>query len=257
MAKLIDIVRFLNSELDIKKYNHKDYCKNGLQYRAKKSGKNNEISKIGFAVDASVSTFELAKKSGCDLLITHHAVYGKVEKYPEISKLKIKWLNSNDLSVYCSHAPLDAHKKYGNCAVILQLLGIVGYRPFGDIKGIVWGQAGRLKSPKDTRTIARELEKKIPTKTNNFLFGKEKVVTIAAVSGSGSNCYQELLKKKMDLLIVGDINYSHAVNAKDLKINIIAARHYNTETLGVKALMPLLRKKFNVKTAFIENDTGI
>ena len=65
MAKLISITRFLNKELKIRSF--QDSSKNGLQVKAKK-----EISKIGFAVDACLSTFEKAKKEKAGLLIVHH-----------------------------------------------------------------------------------------------------------------------------------------------------------------------------------------
>jgi putative NIF3 family GTP cyclohydrolase 1 type 2 len=38
---------------------------------------------------------------------------------------------------------------------------------------------------------------------------------------------------------------------------MIVAGHYATETLGVKALMPVLSKRFKVQTIFIDNPTGI
>jgi dinuclear metal center YbgI/SA1388 family protein len=252
MAKLKDIVKFLDKELNVKKFNSKDYCINGLQHKGSQ-----DVQKIGFAVDSSLAAFELAKKAGCDLLITHHAAFGKDrKKYPEMRKLKKGWLKENRLSVYCAHAPLDAHNKYGNNAVMMQMLGIKSYKDFGEIDGIMWGKVGMLNSGKTVGDIARILNKRIPTKFKVLNYGNAKVKKIAAISGSGSDCYTEGMRKKVDLLIVGDIRYSHSVNIKDLKLNMISGGHYKTETLGVKALMPLLSKKFNVKTQFIASDTG-
>jgi putative NIF3 family GTP cyclohydrolase 1 type 2 len=36
-------------------------------------------------------------------------------------------------------------------------------------------------------------------------------------------------------------------------MNTIAAGHYATETVGVKALMPLVREAFGVETVFIDD----
>ena len=38
---------------------------------------------------------------------------------------------------------------------------------------------------------------------------------------------------------------------------MITAGHYKTETVGVKALAPLIEKKFKLKTIFIDNPTGM
>jgi putative NIF3 family GTP cyclohydrolase 1 type 2 len=36
-------------------------------------------------------------------------------------------------------------------------------------------------------------------------------------------------------------------------MNLVVAGHYRTETVGVKALMPLVREAFGVRTVFIED----
>ena len=67
MEKLSKIKNFLDKELKIKSI--EDSSKNGLQVKS-----NKEIKKIGFAVDACMSTIERAKKSKVDLLIVHHGI---------------------------------------------------------------------------------------------------------------------------------------------------------------------------------------
>lgn len=253
MARLSEIVKFLDTELNVKKYNRRDYCINGLQHRGKV-----QINKIGFTVDASITSFKLAKESGCDLLITHHAAFAKDKKrYPEMRILKKRWLKENNLSVYSVHAPLDAHDKYGNNAIMMQMLSIDKYTDFGEIDGILWGKAGKLKKEKTIEEITKILGKKIPTKFKIFGYGKNKISKVAAVSGSSSACYIESIREKIDLLIVGDTRYSHGVNIQDLKLNVISGGHYKTEILGVKSLMPLIKETFKVNTIFIKNDIGL
>ena len=55
-ATIRNITSFLNKTLRVGKI--KDASLNGLQVRSRKSG---EIRKVGFAVDACISTFEKAK----------------------------------------------------------------------------------------------------------------------------------------------------------------------------------------------------
>jgi putative NIF3 family GTP cyclohydrolase 1 type 2 len=41
--------------------------------------------------------------------------------------------------------------------------------------------------------------------------------------------------------------------AKDCGMNLLVAGHYATETVGVKALMPLVSDVFGVDTVFVED----
>jgi len=59
------------------------------------------------------------------------------------------------------------------------------------------------------------------------------------------------------LYLTGEIEHSTYNDAKEGKINFIAAGHYATETVGVKALMPLLEKKFGVECVFVDSPTGL
>ena len=48
------------------------------------------------------------------------------------------------------------------------------------------------------------------------------------------------------------MNLNDYNRAKDFGLNMIVSGHYATEILGVKALMELLDKIFDVKTVFID-----
>ncbi|MFC1522201.1 Nif3-like dinuclear metal center hexameric protein, partial [Elusimicrobiota bacterium] len=96
MAKLNDIVKFLNKELKIRKI--KDSSKNGLQFKAGK-----EINKAGFAVDACLSTFEKAAKAGCDLLVVHHGLLWKKKRGWLLLKQRMRFLKKHKISLYAAH----------------------------------------------------------------------------------------------------------------------------------------------------------
>jgi putative NIF3 family GTP cyclohydrolase 1 type 2 len=42
-----------------------------------------------------------------------------------------------------------------------------------------------------------------------------------------------------------------------MKLNVVFAGHYATETLGVRAVGDMLRTKFGLKTEFIDHPTGL
>jgi putative NIF3 family GTP cyclohydrolase 1 type 2 len=42
-----------------------------------------------------------------------------------------------------------------------------------------------------------------------------------------------------------------------MKVNLVFAGHYATETLGVKAVGQMLQKRFGISTEFIDHPTGL
>jgi dinuclear metal center YbgI/SA1388 family protein len=246
MVKLNTIVKFLNNELKIKSI--KDESFNGLQVRA-----SNEIERVGLSVDACMDVFEKAKKLRCDLIIIHHGIFWKKYKeYINLIKKKVSFLKKNKISIYAAHLPLDKHFKYGNNSNLFRMLNIEPKELFGGV-----GYLGYFKKSRNIDSIVKELENKLKTKCKVWKFGKTNIKRIAIVSGYGVSEISEAIKKKVDLLVVGEASHGSYLRAKDGKLSMIIAGHYKTETVGVKALGLLLEKKFNVKTAFIDNPTGM
>lgn len=250
MVKLNSVVRFLNDELKIKKI--KDSSRNGLQVKTDK-----DIKKIGFAVDACLSTFEKAKKAKVDLLIVHHGIRWKPQKYKELTKKRIDFLKKNKIALYAAHLPLDTHHKYGNNIQLADILGLINTKKFGAYHGFKIGYKGKLKKTKTMKQIANILDKELKTESLLLKFNKDRINTIGIVSGGGSDAIEDAVKENLDCFLVGEINLSSYQRAKDLKLNTIVSGHYATETLGVKALMPVLKQKFNVKTIFINNPINL
>lgn len=62
---------------------------------------------------------------------------------------------------------------------------------------------------------------------------------------------------RLPCFITGEATHEACLLARDARMNVIAAGHYATETVGVRALMPLFRRRFGVKTRFIDVPTGM
>lgn len=246
MTKLNAIVKFLDKELKIRSI--KDFSKNGLQVRASEN-----INKVGLSVDACMDVFQKAEKLNCDLIIVHHGLFWKKSKEPAPAiKKKIAYLKKNKISLYGVHLPLDKHKKYGNNVLLFRLLNAKPKELFGGV-----GYIGQLERPRSIDSIAGELERKLKTRCMVWKFGKNNIKKLAIISGGGKDYLPEAIRKKVDLFITGEVSHGTFRIASDSKMSVIAAGHYKTETIGVKALGQLLEKKFNLKTIFIDNPTGM
>jgi len=247
--ELKKITAFLDRELRVRKI--KDESVNGLQVIANKN-----IERVGFAVDGCLSTFEKAKKENVDLLIVHHGIKWKPQKYKEQTNQRENYLKKNKISLYGVHLPLDAHSEYGNNIGLARILGLRKIKKFGVYHGESLGYSGIFEKSMSLNQIAGILNKSLKTKCSVLDYGKDKIKTIGIVSGGGSDAIEEAVKKKLDCFLLGETYHGGVCRIRDYKLNVILGGHYKTEIVGVKSLMPLLKEKFNVQTVFIDNPTG-
>ena len=251
MAKLNEIILFLSRELKVRHI--PDSSKNGIQIRSKK-----DVCKIAFAVDACLAVFEKAKKQNCDLIVVHHGLFWKGFKDKSgLQKSRVNFLKKNKISLYACHLPLDLHEQYGNNAELVKMLDLGNVKKFGDYKGLDIGFRGSFEKSRSVESIAKELNRKLNTKCRVITFDKRKIKTVGIISGGGEDGIFEAKQKKLDLFITGELSHTFYAKVRDIKQNMIVAGHYATETVGVKALMPVMEKKFNVKTVFIDKPTGL
>lgn len=251
MATILQITRFLNKLLDIRHV--PDSSKNGMQVRSSK-----EIKKVAFAVDACMEVFERAKKENCDLVIVHHGIFWK-KKYQLQKQLdkRVNFLKNNNISLYASHLPLDLHLELGNAAQIAKILDLEKVKEFGIYGGIFVGVQGVFKNKIMLKEIKTILDKKLQTKSKAYKFNDNKIKSIGIVTGGGASTLNEAIEKKLDCFLTGEESHSVYHYAKEGNLDLTFAGHYATETLGVKALMPTLKEKFDVETIFIDVPTGM
>ncbi len=247
--KLNTIVRFLNKELGVSKI---DGARNGLQVKGSE-----DVQKIVFSVDASMELFEKAKAKKCNLVIVHHGLFWKgIKDSFNLRKKAIAFLKRNGISLYASHHPIDSNITYGNNSELARIIKAKNLKKFGLSHGLVWGWQGIIK-PISLNKAVSVYNKALKTKFQIFNFGKSKIKSIAFCSGGGTFWMDEAKKKKIDLIVTGEMKHMLYHKAKELKLNIIAGGHYKTEMVGVKALMELLKEKFKIKTEFIDVPTGL
>jgi dinuclear metal center YbgI/SA1388 family protein len=239
-----NITEFLNQELNI--HDIEDSSWNGLQVENE-----GEITKIGFAVDACLESFQKASEAGCQMLITHHGmIWDKSKPVKGNHYKRIKLLFEKNLAIYGVHLPLDRHDKYGNNIVLAKLLELKEIKPFGYYGEKTIGFYGL------TNTNLEEIKKKLSDngmKPDCFCHGNNEIKKVAIVSGSFDAGAYQAIALKADLYLTGEKKYNYHHLSKENNFNIICGGHYATEVWGVKALMPLLKEKFNVEVEFIDN----
>ncbi len=251
-ATIAAISRFLNSTLRVRSI--KDASVNGLQVRSRKAG---EIRKVGFAVDGCLSTFEKAKKLGVELLVVHHGISWRPRKDRALEMSRAAYLRKNNIALYAAHLPLDLHEEYGNNMQLCRLLGVWDPKKFGKYHGIKIGYAGSFNRVVRLDALASVLNRELDTQCRIFPFGSRHLRSIGIISGGGGSLLKEACTSGLDCFLVGEIDLAVYNAAKEYGMNLIVAGHYATETVGVKALLPLIRESFGVDTIFVSDKKDI
>lgn len=252
MAKLNEITEFLDTYLDI--HDIRDSCWNGLQFEGRE-----EVEKIIYSVDAASETFRKSASMKGDMIVVHHGHFWKNlnPSYSGWAKKRLDILNSNRISLYACHLPLDRHRIVGNNSQILKLLGadIAGEFLMQEGKNVGW--TGTISDGMELKEIERILNHNLCTSCNVLDFGPDRVSTVAVCSGGGGyGGFYEALEKKADLYITGDTAEIY-YTARDAGINVIFAGHHTTETIGLKALSEVVDKEFGTESKFLDLPTGL
>ncbi|HEX9020266.1 MAG TPA: Nif3-like dinuclear metal center hexameric protein [Nitrospirota bacterium] len=247
-ATLTNIAGFLNRTLRVNKI--KDASVNGLQVRSRKRG---EILRVGFAVDGCLSTFQKAKTLGVDLLVVHHGIKWRPQKDRELAGQRAAYLKKHNIALYAAHLPLDLHEEFGNNIQLCRMLDVREPYRFGRYHGVKIGYAGTFGRKRRVDAVASALSHNLDTTCRVFRFGKAGIRSIGIISGGGGSMLADASREQLDCFLVGEIDLAAYNNAKEYGMNLIVAGHYATETVGVRALMPLVRDSFNVETVFVDD----
>ena len=248
---LTAIVKHCDQLLRTKETGDYDGAVNGLQ-----AGNSGAVTRIVAAVDASLATVKLAIAARADLMVVHHGLFWG-PSYPWTGKKHelLRLLVENNLAVYSSHLPLDAHPRLGNNAQLCAALGLKNLRPFFVTHGQTIGFQSRAKISR--AELAAKLARATGAKPRIIPGGGEICQRIGVVTGGAGGDLKLAADEGVDTFITGEgLHWTYAV-AEECGINVFYGGHYATETFGVKALAAELSKKFKVPWGFLGHPTGL
>lgn len=244
---------YLDDLLGNDEWSDVDGSVNGVQVQ--NSG---DVEKVAFAVDATVLTIDKAAEVGADLLVTHHGVvWDGIERVTDQHYLRLKRLLENDVALYTSHLPLDAHGDIGNNVLLLQELDASPEETFGSVGGMDIGYVGVLPSRMDFDDFVTGVEDLVDYDSTVLGFGGDKVKRVAALTGSGGDYVGEAAAAGADVFLSGEPKHRSHHDAREHGINAVFAGHYHTETFGVRELRQLVDTEFGVETVYIKAPTKV
>jgi dinuclear metal center YbgI/SA1388 family protein len=247
--KLID---YLDDYLRVEEI--EDESQNGLQVEGP-----SEITKVAFAVDACLASFQRAVAEEAQLLVVHHGLF-----WSEPNRLvgphfrRVKTLIEGRCGLYAVHLPLDVHPQVGNNAEMARLLELADTRPFGTYHGMDIGVAGVLDRPIDTPTLIGRLAEALGTLPIRVLdHGPDLIESVGCVSGGAASMMDQAAEAGLSAYITGETSHAFFHQVAERGLNVLFAGHYATETLGVKALARHLENQFALDTVFLHIPTGM
>ena len=245
---------FFRSVLDIEGFVSIDDSLNGIQV----DNDGSPVRKIAFGVDASMQTFEQAAAVNAGMLFVHHGLFwGASLRVAGNLRKRVKFLLDHNICLYGVHLPLDQHSKFGNNAVIAELLGLENIEPFGLYHGKKIGYKGTFPKPVTIEEAVKKIEFMGRPPLGVFPFGKKENRTAAIMSGGAAKDSRQAIEDGVDLFVTGESAHGVYHDCLEGKLNMIAGGHYSTEVWGVRAVMRHCQAELGIDAEFVDVPTGL
>jgi dinuclear metal center YbgI/SA1388 family protein len=208
-----------------------------------------EVRKIACAVSSSRELFERAAELGAQLVLVHHGLFWDRDSRvvgPEL-KGRLRTLFDADLTLAAYHLALDGHPDLGNNVLLAQELGVDPVERFAEI-----GFGGPLDRPQPMDEFATRVRQRLNRPPLVFSYGPETIERVAICSGGAARLLADAVAAGYDCFVTGEAAESTKHAAKEAGIHFVAAGHYATETLGVRALAERIAQEFSLEWEFID-----
>ena len=222
MTTLGKITAWLDRELDVASFS--DVSNNGMQI----DREGDKVSKVAFAVDASVASVEAAAVAGAQLLVVHHGISwgGGIQRIAGGIGRVVRAAMKANLALYGVHLPLDANEKHGNNFELARFLGLKKLKRAFVYHGETIGVIGVLPN------------------------GRK----VGVCSGGGGVFAEDAKRLGCDLYVTGEADWGETIAAENCGMKMVCGGHYQTETFGVKALARAMKRALKVETVFLPRD---
>lgn len=216
-----------------------------------------EVHKIALSLDVTHDTLEQAVAFGADLLVSHHPVIfhpvkGLREGTPGTESIVYSAIQKG-IAILSAHTCWDMAEGGVN-DVLAKLCGleqVEGIVP--DDKGNCMLRVGTLKTPVSAEEYADVVAEALHTMVRLTL-PKKKVQRVAVCGGAGASFLPELATLDVDAFLTGDAKHNDFLDAIDYDISLLAAGHYETETVSMPVMLELLKQEFpEVEYTYLES----
>lgn len=208
-----------------------------------------EVKKVFLALDVTDETLQAAIDFGADMMITHHPlIFSGMKRVvaEDFIGRRIIGLIGSHISYYAMHTNFDI---LGMADMSADLLALserevleVTYEDGKRTEGI--GRIGSLPREMPLRDCALFVKEQFQLPHVTVYGSLDANVNRAAVcTGSGKSLMKDVLEKKAQVYITGDMDYHTAIDAVAQGVSIIDAGHYGTEYIFMEYMKQELAGK--------------
>ncbi len=212
---------------------------------------NREVTRVMAALDVTSQVIEEARQAGAELIVSHHPIFFSLKNVSDrdINGKKIVALLENRMSAICMHTNLDAAPGGVNDTLAgllglerVELLGVDGYYEDGVPHST--GRVGELPAGMGFFEYLELVKKNLSLSGGRYYFSGRPVKKVGLVSGSGGSELQAAYEAGCDTFVTADVKYDVFQDARELKINLIDAGHFETENPVVQVLAKWIKEGF-------------
>lgn len=208
-----------------------------------------EVKRVFLALDVTDETLKAAIDFKADMMITHHPlIFSGMKRVvaEDFIGRRIMGLIGNQISYYAMHTNFDILGMADMSADFLELsereVLEVTFEDGQRREGI--GRIGSLPREMTLRECALFVKAQFQLPHVTVYGSLDVGVNRAAVcTGSGKSLMKEVLKKKAQVYITGDVDYHTAIDAVAQGVSIIDAGHYGTEYIFMEYMRQELAEK--------------
>lgn len=242
-----DLVRHLDELLDSPR--QPDHGPNGLQVEGR-----GDIHKVVTAVSACQEVFDRAIDAGADAVLVHHGIFwqGMPQALTGLQARRVRALLANDLNLIAYHLPLDRHAELGNNALAARAFGLADLEPFAEHQGEPIGFRGRFPEPIGAAELVARCQRIYGREPLAFPTGPDPVSTLGIVSGGAQKALWAAIGDGLDAYLTGEVSEWVMNVAREAGIHYLAAGHYATEVLGIRALGEHVAERFGIEVEFVD-----
>lgn len=206
--------------------------------------KNQHVSKILLALDATTNVIDEAINKKVDMIITHHPMIFSplkniISDTPNGNN--IYKLIQNNISLYAMHTNFDTAFG-GTNDILADKIGLNKIEVINpDENGMGIGRIGQTNN-KTVKELVEKLKNELKISHVRLVGDLDsKVDRVAICTGSGMSLIQDIAGKA-DVFITGDVKFHEAQEARDLCVAIIDIGHYASENIAMPSIKRYLHE---------------
>ncbi len=205
-----------------------------------------EVTGVMLALDITEAVVEEAKKSGCNLIVSHHPVIFHAIKSVVDSREEqgvICALLKAGITAICIHTPLDFCEG-GTNDTLAQAAGLMNVEMCCEDKnGLFFGRIGDVKE-KTLTELATRIKSTLSAPCVLYHERQNSTGRVAVVAGAGGGEILAVKAAGADTMITGEAKHADFATAANAGLNLIVVGHYHSEKAGLTYIERLLCEEY-------------